>query len=393
MNYKTKLLLSSCGPLIVLAVISLVVGVIQFRRALYIENQGNLRSTAFAAESLYSSHGYGNYGIKSDGNVWRGMNFNVSEEPALVDELKQKTGADITFFFGEKAVMTSIFGSDSLRLIGLVADIEIKNHTLTNGSQLWYKNIEIDGKNCQAYVIPLVQESGEVAGALMASIPDTEFRATINGYILSNMAITVFVLICVIMIIFFFVDRASKEFADAKQKSERDLLTGLYNKISFQKMAHQAISKLGDDETSVLIILDFDNFKQVNDNFGHQAGDDALRGFSDILKHSFRNTDIIGRVGGDEFMVYMTNFKTPFIKRVDSICAEILRKLAALDVGVAKGFSCSIGIATDSKGLNFTLLYTIADTALYKAKERGKACFARMDSENAGFSESYASLQ
>ena len=99
MKYNTKLLLANCIPLIVFAIVSLIVGFTQFETSLYNEKQGRLKSAALAAWALYSSHGYGDYGLKVDGNVWRGMNFNVSTETFVVDDLRQETGVDITFFF------------------------------------------------------------------------------------------------------------------------------------------------------------------------------------------------------------------------------------------------------------------------------------------------------
>ena len=131
----------------------------------------------------------------------------------------------------------------------------------------------------------------------------------------------------------------------------------------------------------MLLILDFDNFKHVNDNYGHQIGDEVLKAFALILERAFRTTDIIGRVGGDEFMVFMPNLSADFVKRADEISAEILRELAGLKVGAAQHFSCSIGIGTDAGNYNFEKLYKLADKALYESKERGKACYVRYSSD------------
>ena len=84
MKYSTKLLPASSIPILIFAVIALTIRFIQFRDSLYNEKQGNLKSTAPAALALYSGHGYGDYGRKPDGHVWRGMNFNVSNETGIV---------------------------------------------------------------------------------------------------------------------------------------------------------------------------------------------------------------------------------------------------------------------------------------------------------------------
>ena len=157
MKYSTKLLIASCIPIMVFAVISLTIGFVQFRDSLYDEKQGNLKSTALAALALYSSHGYGDYGRKPDGHVWRGMNFNVSDETEIVDDLKKQTNVDVTFFFEDASEMTSITDKDGNRSVETSALDHIKNYTLTRGSQLWCRNVKINGQTCQAYVIPIRQ--------------------------------------------------------------------------------------------------------------------------------------------------------------------------------------------------------------------------------------------
>lgn len=97
MKFRTKLFILNCLPLVVFVTISLLLGLAQFRYSLYNEKEGNLRSTALAALTLYTSQGYGDYRRQADGFVWRGMNQNISERTAIVDDMKKQTGVDITF--------------------------------------------------------------------------------------------------------------------------------------------------------------------------------------------------------------------------------------------------------------------------------------------------------
>ncbi len=383
MKFKTKLLILNCMPLVVFAAISLMLGLIQFRSSLYLEKEGNLKSTALAALTLYSSHGYGDYNLKSDGNVWRGMNFNISEKTSIVDDLKKQTGVDITFFFDNKAVMTSILDEENNRSIGMTADYTIQFHTLKQGSQLWCKEIFINGKNCQAYVIPIRQESDDsIIGALMASQSAEQFNITINKYILTTVVSMFLILFTVFFFIRWHVDWFYQKFSEVKDKSRQDLLTGLLNKLSFEDEVKKIISHKKENEISVLFILDFDYFKNVNDNFGHQVGDEALKEFSKILLRAFRTKDIIGRIGGDEFMVYMPEMEESFLERADEIAQEILRELYKVKLGEAEHFSCSIGIGIDEENYKFQQLYELADKALYRAKENGRACFVRLSSKD-----------
>ena len=169
MSLRTKLLLSNSMPLILFVIISLAFSITQFRSAIYAEKEGNLRSTALAALTFYTSRGYGDYNRRSDGNIWRGMNFNLSEETEIVDDLKLETGADITVFFGEEVAVTSLM-DNGRRVTKLKMDQRILEHVLKNGDQIWFKDIVINNEASQAYAIPITQESdGSVVGALVAS--------------------------------------------------------------------------------------------------------------------------------------------------------------------------------------------------------------------------------
>ena len=381
MKYSTKLLIVNCVPILVFAVISLIMGFVQFQNGLSNEKQGNLKSTALAAMALYSSHGYGDYGRKADGNVWRGMNFNVSLETAVVDDLKAQTGVDITFFFDDTPEMTSIFDTNGTRFVKVDKMDDIYEYTVKQGAQLWFSEIEINNVNCQAYVIPIIQSgSGAVAGALMASQSTAGFEKIIQTYITNTFLVAWIVLGVSFVFIKWYVSRFSTEFETASSKSKHDLLTGLYNKRSFEEEVQKTIESQNPEEVSVLLIFDFDNFKTINDTYGHAVGDEVLKAFGSALVRAFRTHDIIGRIGGDEFMVFMPQMLAEHLKRPDEISREILNELAATEVGPAKGFSCSIGIGTDATGYNFKKLYKLADKALYQSKENGKACYVRYSS-------------
>ena len=159
------------------------------------------------------------------------------------------------------------------------------------------------------------------------------------------------------------------------KKSQTDLLTGLLNKISFEEKCKSYLEKRVIGAKCTMFIFDMDNFKDVNDNFGHQTGDKVLKLFSEILKGYFHPDDIIGRVGGDEFMVLVQgDMPDGFAERR---CRSVIHELKTTDVDGDKGITCSIGIAEDTQGHSFEELYNKADEALYKAKEGGKARFIK----------------
>lgn len=246
MKFKQKMLTLCCVPLVLLTVLSLAIGLIQFRSGMYTQTKSSLKSGALAAMNLYTSQGYGDYDLKQDGNVWRGMNFNVSQETSVVDSLKQQTGMDITFFYQDTAVMTSICNKEGLRWIGMTAGENIRRYTLGQGAQLWYRNIEIDGNMCHAYIIPIVQPSaGTVTGALMASIPTDELDHMMERYILTSALVSAAVLAMVGAFIFRYIGGLTKLLHNVRRVllkvSEGDLsdnrLTEIKSKDEFGELA------------------------------------------------------------------------------------------------------------------------------------------------------------
>ena len=161
--------------------------------------------------------------------------------------------------------------------------------------------------------------------------------------------------------------------AQLVKKSQTDLLTGLLNKISFEEKCTEYLGKRVVGARCTMFIFDLDDFKDVNDNYGHQTGDKTLKLFSEILKGYFHPDDVIGRVGGDEFMVLVLgDMPEGFAERR---CRSVIHELKTTEIDGVKGITCSIGIAEDTQGHSFNELYKTADASLYRAKEGGKARF------------------
>lgn len=159
---------------------------------------------------------------------------------------------------------------------------------------------------------------------------------------------------------------------ELKVSAEIDLLTGLYNKITSEKLIDKYLLSEGKNKINALFAIDIDNFKSVNDNFGHLAGDKVLVEIAQKLKNIFRGTDIIARFGGDEFIVFIKD-----IKNSDLIKQKAEKIIKDIKCDLGKNESCiisaSVGIAIyPEAGTDFKNLYKNADDALYKVKENGK---------------------
>ncbi len=160
---------------------------------------------------------------------------------------------------------------------------------------------------------------------------------------------------------------------DLKKNAELDLLTGLYNKVTTERFISENILKYPKIQ-SALFIVDFDNFKTLNDSFGHSIGDAALKEISIEIKSLFRHSDIVGRVGGDEFFVFLLQYGTKELlhAKAKKLCTDF--KKSYTKNGEIVEITFSVGIALfPEQGSDCKDLYKIADEALYKVKEAGKS--------------------
>ncbi len=150
------------------------------------------------------------------------------------------------------------------------------------------------------------------------------------------------------------------------KNAEYDALTGILNRRAYE----QICSSSAKQKISIaLLLIDMDNFKHINDTYGHTGGDSALKALASILRDTFRNEDYVCRIGGDEFAAVLVNFKPEGFKIVQEKIASVNERLSQIE-GLAD-VSVSVGIAFSSTGYTEEL-YKKADKALYSIKESGK---------------------
>lgn len=164
------------------------------------------------------------------------------------------------------------------------------------------------------------------------------------------------------------IDKEKRETLALQYESERDALTGCYNKKSAQEHIKAHLASCNDDDGYIMMIIDIDHFKDVNDTYGHLYGDKVLAAFGSILNRQFRSNDIIGRLGGDEFVVLVKNTDSQWLatRKGREICDRFNGEFRD------KNLSCSIGILISSGNQPFEKLYRRADVALYQAKKGGR---------------------
>ena len=161
-----------------------------------------------------------------------------------------------------------------------------------------------------------------------------------------------------------------REQEELRKEAMRDPLVDLYNVKSGKELVTEALERMEEGDFSIMFLIDIDNFKRINDTLGHQAGDEYLKHLASILKHVFRRSDIVYRMGGDEFIGFAESVSMP-----ELAVERIMRRLyEQLEQAGKEGFEmqCSAGIFIGSRRNSYSDFYAMADRALYAAKRTGK---------------------
>lgn len=163
---------------------------------------------------------------------------------------------------------------------------------------------------------------------------------------------------------------------DLSARANQDGLTGLLNRRGFLEKAGNELRRRSVAGTSVLILADLDHFKAVNDTYGHAAGDRVLQAFAAVCRNSVRPGDLIGRYGGEEFVILLSDTGAD---RAQELTRDIGRRLKATQSQDGITYpTVSFGIAEVRAGpLDLATMIAMADTAMYQAKANGRDTVVR----------------
>lgn len=175
------------------------------------------------------------------------------------------------------------------------------------------------------------------------------------------------------------IDTEKRRELDMLQKAEWDGMTGVLNKAAFTRNVNACLAGLGPESSAAsaasrcaFVMMDVDDFKSINDSYGHPAGDRVLIAVAWILKDTFGENGFVGRLGGDEFAVFIRNIPSEevFLQKLDTVLERVRR--IELDKELNPGVSCSIGVVLCEGRKSLEQLYREADNALYRSKQMGK---------------------
>lgn len=157
------------------------------------------------------------------------------------------------------------------------------------------------------------------------------------------------------------------------ERSIRDELTGLYNRRYINERISQSLSNSG--SRGVIAVVDIDHFKKVNDSFGHDVGDNTLIAVSNILKSFMGQQDLIGRYGGEEFVLFLSQSDSESVKTLLEEMSKAVETKAS--VMLPNPVTISVGYSEVSKEDTLHSLFSKADSALYMAKRNGRNCIIK----------------
>lgn len=255
---------------------------------------------------------------------------------------------------------------------------KIKNDI--SGNKTSTVSCEMNGKNLIIGYTPVSIQGGYLISVYSYDyIMGTEQK--LNN-ITRNLSIRIFVAMLLYVIVLITLDyytkmREEKKSRELQKLVEVDALTTVYNKAATERYIREYIEAAEENRKGVLFIIDVDNFKKINDTKGHVFGDEVLKALGSGLKTEFRVTDILGRIGGDEFVVFLKDINSMEAAKVEG--ERLVRFFRQLRPGeyVKYKVSASIGAAMfPDDAYSYEALYKAADKALYKAKKRGKDQYA-----------------
>ena len=154
-----------------------------------------------------------------------------------------------------------------------------------------------------------------------------------------------------------------------------DSLTAVLNRGAFAMLVEAYLESARNAEAptdGALLIVDADNFKRINDRYGHGAGDDALKLIANTIRDTLRPADLLGRIGGEEFGIFLPGYKLPNVRAVAERIRQRVDAIKFVPAGRPHALSVSIGGATLAEATTYDGLFQVADRRLYGAKQDGR---------------------
>lgn len=196
LTIRKKMLLCSSFPVSILGIIIIIMASTSLRASIINQVESSLRGTASATLAAYDQNS-GSYTMAENGDVWKG-GYNISRSEKLLDTIKEKSGMEVTFFYGTQRIMTSAVDKNGERILGSPAGEKIKTEVLENGQEYFSRNVSMDGEIYYGYYAPVFQSGDNTApiGMVFAGINKSE---TMNSVLRSVFYMVVLVIVIAVI--------------------------------------------------------------------------------------------------------------------------------------------------------------------------------------------------
>lgn len=401
-------------PLLALGIAMLFFTSQWFTKTMYQEVERELYDATKSATTLLNAAYPGDYHLEGDVAylLYKGET-DITRDYSLLDQFKEDTGLDITLFYQDTRILTTLYNAQGERIVGSGAPDIVIRDVLNTGENHFYTHTLINGKAYFSYYIPLRNQDGSVVGMLFVGRPSETVSLSIQNYVYPLTWLIIGFVALVSVCIYFYtrrfvavllhihsflsdvasgnlnatldhsVTKRSDELGDigrcalSMQRSlrtmiEQDALTELYNRRSGDKKLRQVFEESRSSGQSFAIAIgDIDFFKKVNDTYGHECGDAVLKNVSALLKQHMWHRGFAARWGGEEFLLVFENVDLAEARKQLELLMDKIHELDTLYEGQHVKVNMTFGLICDPDKDIHALLKE-ADGKLYIGKTNGR---------------------
>ena len=401
-------------PLLALGIAMLFFTSQWFTKTMYQEVERELYDATKSATTLLNAAYPGDYRLEGDVAylLYKGET-DITRDYSLLDQFKEDTGLDITLFYQDTRILTTLYNAQGERIVGSGAPDIVIRDVLNTGENHFYTHTLINGKAYFSYYIPLRNQDGSVVGMLFVGRPSETVSLSIQNYVYPLTWLIIGFVALVSVCIYFYtrrfvavllhihsflsevasgnlnatldhsVTKRSDELGDigrcalSMQRSlrtmiEQDALTELYNRRSGDKKLRQVFEESRSSGQSFAIAIgDIDFFKKVNDTYGHECGDAVLKNVSALLKQHMWHRGFAARWGGEEFLLVFENVDLAEARKQLELLMDKIHELDTLYEGQHVKVNMTFGLICDPDKDIHALLKE-ADEKLYIGKTNGR---------------------
>lgn len=401
-------------PLLLYGIVVIIFSSTSFRHSMQEQVYTELRNVAFLVDTLLDTAYPGDYSLV-DGktlSLYKG-DVNITSDYTLIDGIRERTAMDVTLFYQDTRILTTIKNWEGERIVGTQAPTQVLTDVLQEGKSCFYDNVIVRDTNYFAYYAPLRNGDGQIVGILFVGKPAAEVNGQVNRALSPIVIVGVVLLILACLFSVYYAGRflkalyglksffsqvatgnLSEELDPAILKRgdeltelgrsalsmqcslrslvERDTLTELYNRRSDGRHLACSVEKARSKNTPfTLVIGDIDFFKRVNDTYGHLCGDEVLKSVARLLRKHLKDKGYAIRWGGEEFLLVYENSRLEDALESLRALQEDINSTRILFEDTVVSVTMTFGMACDPS-MDLKDLLREADDRLYYGKNNGR---------------------